>query len=161
MAIYSMDDAEYWIEPPNFIQFDDMRSSHRVLGDEPGDPRVVILDMKPGYVIPRHSHGCERFEVIVKGSLYFEDQELQVGTIMLAHPGEVYGPKVAGPNGCVTAEVFAHNDISTSAFELDDGSFVTFNTTSGMGLPENLAQKDWIEEHQRMAWQGAEASATS
>ncbi|ADP80896.1 cupin domain-containing protein [Pseudofrankia inefficax] len=161
MAIYSMDQAEYWVEPESFIQFEDMRTSHRLLGEDPGSPRVVVMDMKPGFVIPRHAHGCERFEVIVQGSLYSGDDELRVGTIMLAHPGEVYGPKVAGPEGCMTVEVFARNDTSASEFELDDGTFFTFSTTADKEYPPNLARREWIEEHQRKAREGAAALAVS
>src|SRR5262245_6770307 len=123
MPIYSMDQAEYWITPDNYIQFEDLRTSHLLIGDSPAAPRIVIMDMGPGFVIPRHYHGCERFEVIVKGSLFAGDDELGIGTIMLAHAGEVYGPKVAGPEGCLTVEVFERLDTSQSVYELDDGTF--------------------------------------
>ena len=150
MTIYRMDDPAYWIVPENYTQFDDLRTSHLLLGEQdPASPRVVIMDMGPGFVIPRHMHGCERFQMVVKGSLYSHDGILYPGDIMIAHAGEVYGPKVAGADGCMTVEFFAQLGTSQSVYELADGSMVKFNPGSGEQLPENLAQSDWVEERQK------------
>jgi anti-sigma factor ChrR (cupin superfamily) len=84
-----------------------------VLGDDPEDrdlPAVVMLDMPPGYVLFRHAHVCHRFEVVVKGSLTAGERTLVPGDVMTARPGEWYGPHVAGPDGCTTAEVFGTVD---------------------------------------------------
>ena len=80
-----------------------------VLGDDseaPDAPTVVMLDMPPNYVLFRHAHICHRFEVVVKGSMRAGDRTLVPGDVMVAKPGELYGPHVAGPEGCTTAEVF-------------------------------------------------------
>jgi len=80
-----------------------------VLDDDseaPDAPTVVMLDMPPGYVLFRHAHICHRFEVVVKGSMRAGDRTLVPGDVMVAQPGEFYGPHVAGPEGCTTAEVF-------------------------------------------------------
>ena len=82
-----------------------------VLDDDPEAPEapaVVMLDMPPGYVLFRHAHICHRFEVVVKGSLRAGDRTLVPGDVMVANPGEFYGPHVAGPEGCTTAEVFGN-----------------------------------------------------
>jgi hypothetical protein len=84
-----------------------------VLGDDPEAPEVpavVMLDMPPGYVLFRHAHICHRFEVVVKGSLVAGDRTLRPGDVMTARPGEWYGPHIAGPEGCTTAEVFGTLD---------------------------------------------------
>jgi hypothetical protein len=73
-------------------------------------PAVVMLEMPPGYVLFRHAHICHRFEVVVKGSLRAGDRTLVAGDVMVARPGEFYGPHVAGPEGCTTAEVFGTLD---------------------------------------------------
>ncbi|HEV2308970.1 MAG TPA: hypothetical protein VGU73_00490 [Acidimicrobiia bacterium] len=80
-----------------------------VLSDDPGDedaPAVVLLEMPPHYVLFRHAHVCHRFEVVVRGSLEAGGRTLRPGDVMTARPGELYGPHVAGPEGCTTAEVF-------------------------------------------------------
>lgn len=73
-------------------------------------PAVVVLEMPPGYVLFRHAHICHRFEIVVKGSLQAGDRTLGPGDVMTARPGEWYGPHVAGPDGCTTAEVFGTLD---------------------------------------------------
>jgi hypothetical protein len=80
-----------------------------VLG-EPSDesaPAALIFTMPPHSVIPRHSHKCERFEVILEGSLVVDDMVLGPGDVMVARPGEAYGPHAAGPEGCRTLEIFS------------------------------------------------------
>jgi quercetin dioxygenase-like cupin family protein len=97
-----------------------------VLGD-PADesaPATLIFTMAPNLVLPRHAHSCERFEVVLEGSLKVEDNELELGPgdVMIARPGEAYGPHTAGPEGCRTLEIFstlagAHSIL----FETPDG----------------------------------------
>jgi hypothetical protein len=141
MATKRMSDPDYWVVPPNYIQMDGIRSSHMLLGpDLPSTPRIVVLEMQPGFILPRHHHGCARFEMIVKGSLHAGDEVLHPGDIMTADANETYGPKVAGPDGCVTVELFADQQSSGSRYELDDGSFYALDTTSGDRLPDNLAR---------------------
>jgi hypothetical protein len=80
-----------------------------VLADEPESwdaPAVVMLEMPPNYVLFRHAHICHRFEVVVRGSMEAGGRTLRPGDVMTARPGELYGPHVAGPEGCTTAEVF-------------------------------------------------------
>lgn len=84
-----------------------------VLGEDassPDVPAIVILDMPPGYVLLRHAHVCHRFEVVLKGSMEAEGRTLVPGDTMSAGPGEWYGPHLAGPQGCTTAEVFGTLD---------------------------------------------------
>jgi hypothetical protein len=152
MAEFSMEQPEYWVYPEAIMKFEGLRTAQRLLGEGRSVPRILILDMQPGFVINRHYHDCERFEMIVKGSLYSGDGMLHVGAVMTAHAGELYGPKVAGPEGCMSVEVFA--ETSDPVFELDDGSLFFLNPTSGQELPKNLAQSDWIEEHRAMALDG-------
>lgn len=163
MPNYSMQDPEYWQVPEerrgSAASLQDVRLSYFLLGqDLPETPRVLIMDMDPGFVIPRHAHGCERFEVIVRGSLYVGDDVFHPGDVLTAHADELYGPKVAGPEGCLTAEVFAEQGSSAPAYELDDGTTVYAKPSPGAPWPpENIAQRDWIEERRREALAGAAA----
>ena len=84
-------------------------SSLHVMGD-PSDenaPAALIFDTPPGGVIPRHAHKCERFEIILEGSLHVDDMVLGPGDVMVARSGDAYGPHVAGPDGCRTLEIFS------------------------------------------------------
>lgn len=83
-------------------------SSMFVMGEESDEsaPAALIFTMAPGATIDRHSHKCERFEIILEGSLLVDDMVLGPGDVMLARPGEAYGPHTAGPDGCRTLEIF-------------------------------------------------------
>ena len=144
MPNYTMDQPEYWFEADKFGLMDNIRTSSLVLGNLDTSPRIVVMDMGPAFLIPRHSHGCERYEMIVTGSLYSGEEVFHPGDIMLAHADEVYGPKMAGPEGCMTVEVFERDDTAASAYELDDGTI--FHRAVGQGFPDNIAGMDWITE---------------
>jgi mannose-6-phosphate isomerase-like protein (cupin superfamily) len=120
-AFFRKDTPGYWDRYPEHIK--DMAgimadakltpATMHVMG-EPTDetaPTALIFTMPPHSVISRHAHECERFEVILEGSLLVEDAEfgemvLGPGDVMIARPGESYGPHTAGPDGCRTLEVF-------------------------------------------------------
>jgi anti-sigma factor ChrR (cupin superfamily) len=137
MPNYSMDnDPDFWQAPDQFKHLLDLaktigtRGSWFALGD-PNDentPMAVVLDMKPGYVITRHCHPCARLEVIVRGTLDTGDKVLTPGDIMYSGAHEFYGPKVAGPEGCTTLEVFATvAGASYRIIEEEDGSITSTN----------------------------------
>jgi hypothetical protein len=137
MADLSMDhDAAYWQMPGRYAPLaglrDDfgIRGSYFPMGDPDDDEGAVavVLDMKPGYVITRHAHPCERFEVVVRGLLDVGDRILYPGDVMTAEPNEMYGPKVAGPEGCTTVEVFSKAAGAINRITEDDsGVRTTFN----------------------------------
>jgi anti-sigma factor ChrR (cupin superfamily) len=117
-AFGSVHDRSFWNQVPapylqplvdNCLAFPGMGYRLFALGD-PGDPEtpaVVLFRAPPGYVLPRHSHDCERFEVVVEGSVTDEHGEvLAPGSIATAAPAQMYGPSVAGPAGYVSAEFF-------------------------------------------------------
>ena len=146
MPNISMSDPEYWQGDRRALP--GFRSKDWYLGPQtPDATRVMVLDMEPGTVIPRHAHNAERFEVIVKGSIWVGERLFTPGDVMTAHAGEFYGPKVAGPDGCTTMEVFADPDIDDSPllFELADGSIVSFDPEV-IGNVDNLAEAEWIRE---------------
>jgi len=101
-------------------------------------PAVVVLDMPPGYVLFRHAHLCHRFEIVVKGSLRAGDRTLVPGDVMTAAPGEWYGPHVAGPEGCTTAEVFSALDGVFRVLALDGDAAREFDFRSGELPPDYI-----------------------
>lgn len=72
---------------------------------EDNPPLVAPLRMEPGYILPRHAHDCYRMEIVVQGSLDVGDKILRAGSVMITEPGVLYGPHIAGPEGCTTVEI--------------------------------------------------------
>jgi anti-sigma factor ChrR (cupin superfamily) len=118
-AFESIHDPEFWGRvPAPYLQplvdacvpFAGMGYRMFVLGDpfDPETPAVTLFRAPPGYVLPRHSHDCHRFEMILEGSVTDEHGNLlTAGSVMTAEPGEMYGPSVAGAQGYVSAEFFS------------------------------------------------------
>ena len=116
MPSYSLDeDPDYWQCPERFKPMFEQagtignKASLFAIGDPNGDdtPMAFILKMEPGFIITRHAHPCDRFETIVRGTLEMDGRTLRPGDVILHHANELYGPKIAGPEGCTTVEVFA------------------------------------------------------
>ena len=135
MPDYSMDhDPDYWQAPQRFrALFDKMHAlgvkvSYFPIGDADNDatPVAVVVEMPPGFVIMRHAHPCDRFEVIVQGTLESDARVLRVGDVMTSKADELYGPKRAGPEGCTTIEIFGDAlGVTQRIEERPDGSRVT------------------------------------
>jgi hypothetical protein len=81
------------------------------LGSDVADPEAPVVSMlkiAPGDTLPRHAHDCFRVEVVVRGSISVPGgSTLVAGDVMTSGPGEFYGPHVAGPEGCLSAEIFS------------------------------------------------------
>jgi hypothetical protein len=138
MPDYSLDnDESYWNVPERFKPMLEhakglgiSKASYFYMGDENDEstPLAVILQMDPGFVINKHAHGCERFEVIVRGSVIEGDNTYVAGDVMTSPAYELYGPKVAGPDGATTVEVFATSKGHLErVVEDSDGNEVRFN----------------------------------
>ncbi|MBV9661550.1 MAG: hypothetical protein JO337_10365 [Acidimicrobiales bacterium] len=126
-----------------------MRMTWFILGDDDSEdaPAAMVLDMQPGHVIARHAHDCERVEIVVSGSLDVGDRILRAGDIMVAHPGEFYGPHVAGPEGCMTLEVFsAARETHQIVYQAEDGTKVKPDALIGEYRPRRLAGMEGVRE---------------
>jgi hypothetical protein len=110
----SINSPEFWQNCPDELKHmqegrDGGAAAYFPLGERKDNPPTVIaLRLPPGGVLLRHAHDCFRFEVIVQGTLNVGDQVLGVGDVMTSPPNELYGPHVAGPEGCTTFEVFSN-----------------------------------------------------
>lgn len=108
--------------------------------EDPDTPAFVIFKMPPGAVLPRHSHDCQRFEVIIEGSMEVQSpeeagQHLEVGDVMLAEANEMYGPHIAGPDGFTVVEYFSR---------IEGAYKVTFDTKRGPWTRDLLQDSDAI-----------------
>jgi hypothetical protein len=131
MTTFRQADTSFWSSEPEFLRplqyacepFG-LQIRHFVMGDpdEAKTPTAAVLKMPGGYVLPRHAHPCERLEVIVAGSLQVGDEVLVPGDVMATPAGEMYGPHIAGPDGCTTVEIFSSvRGNGNITFDTDDG----------------------------------------
>ena len=71
---------------------------------------IAVVDLDPGAVLPEHHHENEQLGFVIAGTLTMrvgtEEQALKAGD-MYAIPSDVPHDAVAGPEGCVVADVFA------------------------------------------------------
>lgn len=76
--------------------------------DDQAAPVASILKIAPNEVLPRHAHDCHRVEIVLEGSLATSAGDvLTPGDIMVSARGEFYGPHTAGPDGCLSVEIFS------------------------------------------------------
>ena len=71
---------------------------------------IAVVDLEPNAVLPEHHHENEQLGFVIAGSLTMriggEKRELHVGD-MYSIPSDVPHDALAGPDGCVVADVFA------------------------------------------------------
>lgn len=155
MSYTSINDPEFWTNCPASLKHlqDDFRESrtegsamaYYLLGPEKDDsPSVGCLQLAPGESIPRHRHSGYRVEVVLKGSLQVEGGPLlHSGDVMMTAPDEVYGPHVAGPDGCTTFEIMSHHGtVCHPTLETPDGPVLyDITTVSGYETYKAAAAK--------------------
>lgn len=117
MAVFKYSDSDYYetmtSEPLKFARELAVESGLEMgtilMGDDPAEsPAVMMLELPPGYTLPRHGHGTYRVEIVVRGSLTLSDgRVLTAGDVWSSGPEEFYGPHTAGPEGVLTAEIFS------------------------------------------------------
>lgn len=137
MAFLSIDDPDFWGRNPEEMERmyqagygqEGITSSCFLLGTRKDNPAAVAaLRMEPGFVLQRHAHDCYRFEIIVQGSLEVGDRILTAGSVMITEPGVLYGPHVAGREGCTTFEILSdYEGGNRLMLEVEPGKVVTFN----------------------------------
>jgi hypothetical protein len=149
MAHYHMSDDAYWEPPAKYRPVTEnapIKLAFFVMGDPEREdvPVAAVLDMQPGDVIGYHAHDCERVEVVVKGTLDVgEGKVLHAGDVMVARPLQFYGPHVAGPDGCVTVEIFAKaSEAHSVIYQLPDGSTRKIDALESIGRPDDVVNND-------------------
>lgn len=78
-------------------------------GDETA-PVVTYAHFPPGAVVEAHSHPCDYAEIIVAGTQQVTRRWHKAGDIRIVKAGTVYGPLVAGPEGCTVMVIFRNGD---------------------------------------------------
>ena len=119
MAVHLSTDPGFWDNAPTARRESHDRAveagwavSMYPMGPDPDAddaPLATLLWIAPGDVLPRHTHECYRVEVIVKGSLDVGGQVRNPGDVTTSEPNEFYGPHTAGPEGCLSVEIFSRS----------------------------------------------------
>jgi hypothetical protein len=134
----SMDDPGFWSRCPEELRpltEGGLGASYFLMGRQSENPPTVIaLRMGPGWTTVRHAHEGWRMEIVVQGTLDVGERILKAGDVMLSEPGEAYGPHTAGPDGCVTFEVFANYRDSYVTLLEDKGELTACDLTTPEGL---------------------------
>jgi hypothetical protein len=150
-------DDDYYESHPDDLQMlteinavSNLKTSTYVLGDALDDaaPTAAIIQYPPNWVLPRHTHACERIEIVIEGSIAVDELTLGPGDVMEARAGELYGPHVIGPEGCKTVEIFStRRGYHLLTFETPQGDLVTqdiagegaADAVAGAGTETNIA----------------------
>jgi hypothetical protein len=100
-------------------------------------PAAFFLQMPPGYTLFRHGHPCQRFEVVIQGSLDIGDgRTAKAGDIFTADAHTLYGPHTAGPEGCTTIEIFSEVEgMFRLLYEDENGKMVEADARKGETPP--------------------------
>ncbi len=129
---------DWYTEPLRAAGLDPASAAHWILSADPDQtrfdsPSAYLLTMPPGYTLFKHGHPCFRFEVIIAGSLDIGDGHVAgVGDVFTAQPYELYGPHVAGPEGCTTIEFFSRLEGAfTLLYEGPNGEILTADVRKG------------------------------
>jgi anti-sigma factor ChrR (cupin superfamily) len=134
----SMDDPTFWSRCPEELKpllQGGLDASYFLMGERKDDPPTVIaLKLAPNAINVRHAHDCWRFEVVVQGTLDVGDRVLKPGDVMLTEPKVAYGPHVAGPEGCVTFEIFSNYRASHVTLLEEAGQLVECDIATSAGL---------------------------
>jgi hypothetical protein len=125
VTIYRQADPATWGLGPKFLDWvqvpEGLDLTKFNMSEEPEDeeaPLAMFLRLPPGFVLGRHGHKCYRVEVVISGSLILEDgQVLGPGDISVTSPFVFYGPHTAGPDGCLSVEIFSKSGISAGIYE--------------------------------------------
>jgi hypothetical protein len=108
-GFYRLGPAEYAYQQV-MSEASGMKFASFVMSDSDKDdeaPCVSLLWIEPNGRLPKHSHDCHRVEVVVRGSIDVAGRTLSAGHVAISGPGEWYGPHIAGPDGCLSVEVFS------------------------------------------------------
>jgi len=100
-----------WDEPGEWIVDPVKRLKHCAIPlgvDERGAATLMlIVKYEAGSHVDPHFHHSDYASIVVDGSIEVTRRNHEVGSIRVVNAGTVYGPLVAGPDGCTVVEVFA------------------------------------------------------
>jgi hypothetical protein len=112
---YHYGDHDYWdaLASPSMLELVERARSlgwkfgPKVMadGERTDVPIVALVELPPNGVLPRHRRDCDRFEVVIRGSIAVGDGVVfGPGDVETSKAGKFYGPHVAGPEGALVVD---------------------------------------------------------
>ena len=100
-----------WNEPGEWTHVPSQNfsfSSFPVGADERGTTAYMsVVRYEPNARIEAHYHHCDYCSVVVEGWIEVTRKRHDVGSVRVVKAGTVYGPLIAGPEGCTVIDTFA------------------------------------------------------
>lgn len=153
MEIWCVEDATYWAAAPSGTEWAEflsaagdmqgLKTAVHVLGDPTNDrsPAVAIVKYPSNYVLARHSHDCDRIELVIAGSVEVDGTWLGPGDMWSSPANEFYGPHTMGAGGCTTMEIGTVSGTHKLTFDIGGSSVnVDFNDPASLARVAELLQ---------------------
>ena len=82
-----------------------------VIGDDkdPRATRAFIVKWPPGCRVDVHTHASDYCEILLEGTQKIGDTWFSAGDVRVAKAGTLYGPLIAGDEGCTIIVIFNGN----------------------------------------------------
>ncbi len=97
-----------WRDPGDWQQGEKLRYVMERIGLDPeGGTGVLVVEYEPGCKVDVHYHDCDYCSIVVEGSIEISHVIHKVGEMRFVKAGTVYGPLIAGPEGCTVIDIFA------------------------------------------------------
>jgi hypothetical protein len=105
LAFVHVDDVP-WTEVIAQQHGDRRVSVHEKFLEWTPDRMVVLGRYDPGMVIERHGHASDNLVYVIEGDLDVGGRPCPAGTLIVLETGAVFGPLIAGPEGCLLFETW-------------------------------------------------------
>lgn len=97
-----------WKMGGKWTQGKNLRYLREYLGADPENGTLVlVVHYEPGCEVGVHHHECDYCSIIVEGTINISHVDYGVGHMRFVKAGTVYGPLIAGPEGCTVIDIFA------------------------------------------------------
>jgi quercetin dioxygenase-like cupin family protein len=108
-----------WHEPGNWIRKESLQYVMERIGQNPDEGTgVLVVRYDPNCEIGVHYHKSDYCSIVVEGSIEISRVKHEVGSMRFVKAGTVYGPLIAGPEGCTVIDVFAVGNDPMSAVNI-------------------------------------------
>ena len=105
-----------WHGPGDWTREGSLQYVMERIGQIPdGGTGVLTVRYDPNCEIGVHYHGCDYCSIVVEGSITISEVTHKAGSMRFVKTETVYGPLIAGPEGCTMIDIFAIGDDPTSA----------------------------------------------
>ena len=108
-----------WHEPGNWTRGESLQYVMERIGQNPdGGTGVLVVRYDPNCKVGVHYHEADYCSIVVEGSIEISHVKHEVGSMRFVKAGTVYGPLIAGPEGCTVIDVFAVGNDPRSAINV-------------------------------------------